>query len=73
MRSEIFKRNLALIKQENLNQQNTFTLGINKFADWTPEELSKLRTPMTQKSDRNDFISNQTYENLSIPESVDWR
>ena len=41
-RSVLFKDNLAKIKAENLNKENTFTLGINKFADWSNDEYKRL-------------------------------
>jgi len=72
-RSEIFKRNLAMIRQENLNKENKFTVGINKFTDSTPEELSKLRSPVVLKTNNREAITNQTFEFVNIPESVDWR
>lgn len=41
-RSWIFKTNLDLIRQ---HAGDSFTLGLNKFADWTQEEYRKLRNP----------------------------
>ncbi len=35
-RSDIFKENLEIIRRENMKAENTFTLGVNKFADRTP-------------------------------------
>jgi cathepsin H len=35
-RSSIFKKNLLMIKEENQKKENTFSLNINMFADWTP-------------------------------------
>jgi len=39
-RFRIFKTNLDLIRQ---HAGDSFTLGVNKFADWTQEEYRKLR------------------------------
>lgn len=41
-RSDIFKKNLAIIREENMNTANTFTLDVNKFADRTPAEYKRL-------------------------------
>lgn len=41
-RSALFKQTLAKIEAENLKTENTFTVGINKFADWTKEEYRRL-------------------------------
>jgi hypothetical protein len=46
MRANIFKQNYARIVEENLNKDNTFTLGINKFADWTPDEFKRILSPI---------------------------
>ena len=41
-RQQIFKRNLQAIAEENSKNGNLFTLGVNKFADWTEEELQRI-------------------------------
>lgn len=41
-RSSIFKKNLAAIRMENARNGNSFSLGVNKFADWTPTEYKRL-------------------------------
>jgi len=69
-RAAKFKETLAKIELENQNAENTFTVGVNKFADWTPTEYRRLlgykprgsRTPVTA-----------TATDLQLPESVDWR
>ncbi len=33
---------LAIIREENLNSANTFTLAVNKFADRTHDEYKRL-------------------------------
>ena len=40
-RFQIFKENANLIDAHNA-QESTYTLGINKFADWTEEEYKRL-------------------------------
>jgi hypothetical protein len=46
MRSIIFKQNYARIVEENLNKDNTFTLEINEFADWTPDDFKRILSPI---------------------------
>ena len=41
-RGSIFKDNLSRIQLENSKEDNKFVLGINKFADWTTEEIKNL-------------------------------
>lgn len=45
---EVFKRNYQTIKVYNKEQRFPFTLGVNQFADITPEEfaqMNKLEVP----------------------------
>jgi C1A family cysteine protease len=41
-RGKHFKNNLGAIMMHNSMNGNTYSLGINEFADYTPEEFSKL-------------------------------
>jgi KDEL-tailed cysteine endopeptidase len=69
LRADIFKSNLARIAEENSNPENTFTVGINKFADWTPAEFKRIlsaKPKMTTQAARS-------LGNVSIPSSIDWR
>lgn len=76
-RFQIFKDNLKFIDQHNSDDQQSFKLGLNKFADLTNDEFrskyfgrkkkdSLLK--MKVKSDRYLFR-----EGDQLPKSVDWR
>ena len=71
-RQEQFKTNLAVIAQENSSNGNTYTLGTNKFTDYTEEEYKALlgykKSPLMLR-DRQ--VKNLPTDNL--PETVDWR
>ena len=41
-RAAIFKENLEVIAEHNSRNDETHTLGINQFSDWTHEEYKKL-------------------------------
>ncbi len=71
-RSNIFKKNLAAIRQENSRNGNGFTLGVNKFADWTPQEYKRL---LGYKPSRGlkQYSTYHAVEGVSLPTSVDWR
>ena len=69
MRSEQFINTLSQIELENARNENTFRVGINKFADWTPEEFKRI---LSYKS-LTKGATPVTYEAVSIPDSVDWR
>jgi KDEL-tailed cysteine endopeptidase len=71
-RSALFKQTLAKIEAENLKNENTFTVGINKFADWTKEEYKRLLGYKSQMR-RLPATTTEVPLNVSIPASVDWR
>ena len=66
-RSRIFKTNLDLIRQHAAG--GSFTLGVNRFADWTQEEYRKLRSPGRPKRKEG----GQKVNAVNIPSNVDWR
>ena len=68
-RADLFKKNLALLAEENGRNENTFTVGINKFADWTPAEFRRM---LSYKPTRGLKVLSQS-TNVGIPSSVDWR
>jgi len=41
-RSDLFKKSLAHIEEQNASGNNTHTLGLNHMADWTDAEYKKL-------------------------------
>lgn len=73
-RAKIFHENLETIEKHN--QGNfTFKMGINNFADLTFDEFSKMNA-MSDTFDVTDADDSEVFEapeNLSIPESFDWR
>jgi C1A family cysteine protease len=71
-RAALFKETLAKIQAENLKAENTFTVGVNKFADWSKAEYKRL---LGYKSQMRGLAGNyaEIPANLSIPSSVDWR
>ena len=40
-RAEIFKANMQMIREENLKGENTFTLGVNRFADMNDVDFKR--------------------------------
>lgn len=78
-RFEIFKDNLRFIDEHNKVENQTFKLGLNKFADLTNEEYrsmflgtktrqSKKMLSGSKKTNRYAFR-----ESDELPKSVDWR
>jgi len=68
-RSQIFKETLAKIALENAKAENTFNVGINKFADFTPAELKRLVSyrPLAKN------VPVKTLSSVGLPTSIDWR
>ena len=75
-RYDIFSKNYVMINEFNNNKTNTYTLGINQFADMTYQEFSdkflmKKKFINSGKKEKNNLKFN--LKNLNIPESIDWR
>lgn len=64
-----FQRNRALIGHHNAQNGNTYSLGVNKFADMTTSEYKKMlgyrRVP------KNDLPAH--FDTSDLPASIDWR
>ena len=69
-RAESFKATLAKVFEENSKNDNTFTVGLNKFADWTPAEFKRV---LSYKPIRGAKAAAPQFNLSAIPESVDWR
>ncbi|UJR07917.1 hypothetical protein I4U23_012200 [Adineta vaga] len=59
IRIESFKENFKFITETNNNEENSFKLGLNKFTDWTSNELDQhtglIPDKFTHVSSRYDF------------------
>jgi cathepsin L len=73
-RLDIFRKTLDTIKTENANPANTFTLGLNKFADWSPAEWKRVLSYRPTRPMRNAMPQNLDETNsILIPSEIDWR
>jgi C1A family cysteine protease len=69
-----FHDNLAFIEDHNTNSNNTFTLGINKFTDFSPEEYSQyLKRGRVQNYLKKETCQTIELQKRDIPLEVDWR
>ncbi|KAJ4788317.1 Cysteine protease [Rhynchospora pubera] len=71
-RFAIFKSNYQFINSSNNNLEQTFKLGLNKYADLTNQEFRALLAgfiPSTDKQPSTPF----RYKNVMPPSSIDWR
>jgi len=69
-RANNFRNVLQQLSEENSKNDNSFTVGINKFADWSHEEYKRL---LSYKAIPKEFVSQAEPTNVSIPQAVDWR
>lgn len=74
----VFKQNIEMIEKHNNEYSmgmHTYTLGINPFADWTPEEFKAQM--LGTKYNRTSRDSSGTFprlpKNIRVPDDVDWR
>jgi len=67
----VFSNNYRMINEFNQQQNRTFTLGINQFADLTKEEFQMLYLGYQPLKDGQSNFEN--FDELSIPKSIDWR
>ena len=71
-RASIFSETLKQIEAHNADPSNTWTMGVNQFADWTEEEFRNQRL-----SDSQDCSATKSAPRASnykwLPTSVDWR
>jgi cathepsin L len=79
-RFSIFKDSLRFVDEHNSNQNKTFTVGLNKFADLTNEEYRALYLGTKSDSHRRVMKAKRSVSNRyavrageTLPNSVDWR
>jgi len=89
LRAAIFAKADARIAKSNANPEHTFTLGHNKFSDWTDAELEKINGSRIPKEDEELPTLNMEYATgnqaadedlvfaasyaIKYPSSKDWR
>ncbi|MBT3021636.1 hypothetical protein PN41_18565, partial [Vibrio anguillarum] len=77
-RFQIFKDNLKYIDEQNSVPNQSYKLGLTKFADLTNEEYRSIYLGTKSSGDRRRLSKNKSDRYLpkvgdSLPESVDWR
>ena len=71
MRFEIFKENLKLIRSTN-KKRLSYTLGVNRFADWSWEEFRRHRLGAAQNCSAT-LKGNHKLTDAELPTLKDWR
>ncbi|MQL41682.1 hypothetical protein EI012_27640, partial [Escherichia coli] len=70
-RFKIFSDNLKLIRSTN-NKRLSYTLGVNRFTDWTWEEFKTHRLGAAQNCSAT-LKGNHKITDVVLPEQKDWR
>jgi len=70
-REVIFYKNLALIKEHNIDENQTYKLAVNQFADLTFDEFQQAHAAANIPV--HNCPSCESSENDSLPDNVDWR
>nr|KJB82995.1 hypothetical protein B456_013G224100 [Gossypium raimondii] len=71
LRFQIFKENLDLIRSTN-KKGLSYTLAVNRFADWSWDEFQKHRLGAAQNCSAT-TKGNHQLTDVVLPESKDWR
>lgn len=70
-RFPIFVENYKFIHQMNQNDNLTFSLGVNKFADLSPDEFKNLHLGLQRSNSSKCGVFADT--GSEAPDSIDWR
>ncbi|KAJ8531538.1 hypothetical protein K7X08_026972 [Anisodus acutangulus] len=68
-----FRQNLEYIESVNKAGTRAYKLGVNEFADMTNEEFQATHNGYRISSDQNIKPTSFRYENVAVPDSMDWR
>ena len=71
-RGDVFKNTLAKLSEENSKNDNTFRVGLNKFADWTPAEFKRILSYKPAHK-RGAKVQQAAFQETAIPTEIDWR
>jgi cathepsin F len=82
MRSQLFQETVAKVNQHNARDDKTFTMEINKFADFTAEEKA-MRRGYKKSQEQNEYKYEMGFlkdlgleeedDNVEVSSAVDWR
>ncbi|KAL5713370.1 cathepsin L [Ranunculus cassubicifolius] len=73
-RLKVFQDNLDFINQHNSNQNSTYTLELNSFADLTHDEFKASRLGLKVQATRQRLsLQSESSSVRDVPASIDWR
>ena len=74
LRFEVYKKNLDIVKLHNSKKTKTFTMGQNKFSDWTEEEFNSILGYKSSGRVKNGVLGSYIPKSLPNSDDVkDWR
>jgi xylem cysteine proteinase len=72
-RKEIFKGTMKKVQEHNAKEGSSYTLGINKFADWTKLERQSVLGYKQQDRKQGKLGSFSEFKATNLNATVDWR
>jgi C1A family cysteine protease len=69
-REQLFNERKIAYAKENSKNENTFTVGVNQFTDWTTEEYKKILGYKRSPAENKNYVILDT---TNVPNDVDWR
>ena len=72
-RMEVFKATMRKVQEHNAKEGSSYTLGINKYADWTQEERQSILGYKHQERKEGRFGSFIEFNTTNLNTTVDWR
>jgi len=73
LRKSLFAANLKLIQSNNFKRSRSFTMGVNKFADYTEEEYRRLLGGRTPAPVGRTMKSKAAMLHQTVGRAPDWR
>jgi len=69
-REKLFNEKRAVNAKINSQNANTFTVGLNKFSDWTPAEYKKI---LGYKKSHSSTKNYKVLDTVNVTNDIDWR
>ncbi len=70
---EVFKASMRKVQEHNSKEGSSYTLGINKYADWTQEERQSILGYKHHERKEGRFGSFIEFNTTDLNATVDWR
>ena len=73
-RKEIFMATMRKVQEHNAKEDSSYTLGINKYADWTKEDRQRMKGYKLQDRSKEGRVGSLIeFETTNLKATIDWR